>query len=155
LLGEWGEEATAADFVFNFERSGEKSYRLTFDDDGVSVYHARVGRVGDSLFLDVEPDESHTEDLLAGEAWPQLLPFHTFYRVEVDGGVLRFSFLDDDWLKEKIECGEITIPHEIVKDSILLTATTEELQELVLRYGKDEEAFPALEALYRLPGDGN
>jgi hypothetical protein len=157
LLGEWRAAPTAGDVALHFERAGEKSYRLTYkqDDDSVSFYDARVGRVGDSLFLDVEPEESHVEELLAEEAWPQLLPFHTFYRVEVDGGVLRLFFLDHDWLEEKIAGGEITIPHEIIKDSILLTATTEELQALVVRYAQDEEAFSQLDPLDRSPGDGS
>jgi uncharacterized protein with PIN domain len=68
-----------------------------------------------------------------------VIPAHSFMRVSLEGHVLRLAFFDLDWLKKNIEQNKVTIKHERRDDTIVLTASTEELQKFVLEHV--EEAF--------------
>ncbi len=67
----------------------------------------------------------------------------------MEGDVLQIAFLDDDWLRKRIEEGEVNIAHERLGTDILLTASTKDLQMFVLKYAEDKEAFPDPEEFRR------
>ena len=77
------------------------------------------------------------------------IPVHAFLRLSLEGDSLGISYLDDSWLKENIENDKIRIKHELVDDDILLTASTKELQQLVVNCAEDKEAFE-MEYTHRL-----
>ena len=54
---------------------------------------------------------------------------------------MHIAFFSANWLKVRIEEKSIDTPHEKADGSLLLTGTTEEVQELVFLHADDEGAF--------------
>jgi hypothetical protein len=135
LVGTWiGED------VLKIEQSGEKSYEGTFEETGKpgksggsSTYTLQLGKVGKHWFLDSTPAVNPKDD--------HLLKTHMIWKVQLEANTLSISSLEGDRLKELIDAGTVEIPHVKYGNEILLTASPEELQKLVLRLAEDEKAF--------------
>ena len=140
LVGTWGEKEHEKDLseLWIFKKSGDKSYQLIIkDQDEEGFFEAHLLKLGDYLFLDLYPEEPEE----SSEFYKMhVIPAHSFILVSLEGHVLQLGFFDLDWLEENIEQNKIIIKHERRDDTIVLTASTEELQEFVLKYV--EEAFP-------------
>jgi hypothetical protein len=141
LVGTWGEKGHEKDLseLWIFQKSGNKSYRLTIRDkeDGEGEFEAHLLKLGEYLFMDLYPEEPEaTSDFYK----MHVIPAHSFMLVSLEGNVLRLAFFDLDWLKKNIEQNKVSIKHERRDDTIVLTASTEELQAFVLKHV--EEAFP-------------
>lgn len=62
---------------------------------------------------------------------------------------LSIEWLNEEWLAELFEQNKIRIQHEVVYDGevkddnkmYILTASTDELQKFILKYGSDPNAF--------------
>ena len=140
LVGTWGEKEHEKDLseLWIFKKSGDKSYQLIIkDQDEEGFFEAHLLKLGDYLFLDLYPEEPEE----SSEFYKMhVIPAHSFILVSLEGHVLQLGFFDLDWLEENIEQNKITIKHERRDDTIVLTASTEELQKFVLKHVK--EAFP-------------
>lgn len=79
---------------------------------------------------------------------------HEFFKVvlEDEGRTLKLVQLDDSWIGRQIQDGKLTIDHEILEGkSAVLTASTPDLQRLVLDRVDDEDAFRG-DTTFRRPG---
>lgn len=159
LLGCWGEEEDEEEpeaenvCIFTFEAAGEKAYKLTLlEDGGVSrEFRAHLLRLGEALFLDVQP------------VWPEAaddgiyelhhIVGHSFNRLWLEKDVFHYASLQHDWVSENLEGGLITIPHAQFDDGdgnrVLLTAATRELQDFVRALSDDEDAFIRSDPVHR------
>jgi hypothetical protein len=141
LVGTWGEKEHEKDLseLWIFKKSEDKSYRLIIreKEEGEGMFEAHLLKLGDHLFLDLYPEEPETGSEFYNM---HVIPAHSFIRISLEGHVLRLAFFDLDWLKKNIEENKVSIKHERRDDTIVLTASTEELQEFVLKHVK--EAFP-------------
>jgi len=136
LQGSWEDDGGD---VWLFEQEIENGYRLTITDDGIPArFEARLLQLGSYRFLDLYPEEPPLESEFL--KW-HLLPVHTFYRFSLEGDGIHLVGLDEDWLEEMIDCGQIDIKHERVDGTLVLTAATKDLQALVLEYADDQDAF--------------
>jgi hypothetical protein len=140
LQGRWVPErdtqAVAADISLTFARDKENTYQVTFGDESYNSHRlrAQLGRLADFLFLDVWPDNRDTDGLLR-------IPAHAFFRIRIEPDALELAYLDDEWVKDMVAQGKVQIPHEFLGPDIVLTATTKELQALVLKYAANPDAF--------------
>jgi hypothetical protein len=69
---------------------------------------------------------------------------HEFFKVVVEdeGRTLQLIQLDDSWVRRQIEEGKLEIDHEKLQSGdIVLTASTHDLQQLVLEHVDDKDAF--------------
>ena len=151
LEGTWAAEDGAP--VLTITREGECCYALTFTDEGkTSRYSARIVRRGRFYLMDLKSSNEATEQLLKNEYWLPLAFFHFLGRIELDGDNLTLSYFAN--LKDEIKSGEVDMAHqELEGDSFLLTADTDELRELAMKYAEEEEeaAFENLERFRRQP----
>ncbi len=141
LVGSWAGEEDKT--TITFQKAGENAYELFFMGEGTTGKHfeARLAQVGRFLFLDVCPKEVDTKDDFYKK---HLVRAHTFYRIKIDGDVLKINYLDDDWVKKMAAERTTNIPQENLDGEIVLTAATDELQNFVLMYAEDTEAFPSV-----------
>ena len=151
LEGTW---ATAdGSTILTITREGECCYTLAFTDDGkTSRYSARIVRRGRFYLMDLRSNNEATEQLLKNEYWLPLAFFHFLGRIELDGDDMTLSYFVN--LKGEIKSREIDVAHqELEGDSFLLTADTDELRELALKYAEEEKgvAFEDLERFHRQP----
>lgn len=159
LLGTWTEQDTAG--TWTFTRSGEKRYKLTHRQKGYqqgfmhsetvpgdsATFEVHLAQFGDFLFMDLFPEPLERRNDLCKVHW---IPVHTFSRVWLENDALKMSMLSTEWLEAMIDEGLLKVAHERIEDEIVLTASTEVLQKLVISFANDPEAFPEPRVLYKL-----
>ena len=105
-------------------------------------FRARLGRLGEGLFLDLIPAEQGNPEVRNDLYNAHMVPGHTLARVWLDKDSLRIVFLDEEWLTEAVKDGRIALPCVETKGWLVLTAPTSGLQTFILKYGGDKRAFP-------------
>jgi hypothetical protein len=147
LLGTWSEEKD--NDTWTFTQKDSIRYELVYTEKGsASTFSAHLVKLGKYHFLDLYPE---SPDIKNDFYKFHLLRAHSFLRVWITDSTLQLAILDQAWLKKKITDKKLSIRHEKVDDTIILTAPTRDLQKLVVRYAEDQKAFPNPEVLYRQP----
>lgn len=121
----------------------DKSYYSVQLIENADTTHliGRLGKLKDQYFLDmtIDDNDSKFKDLIG----MYLFPVHVFFKVSFTNDELSmntFAF-SSDWLDKLIKEHRIRIDHEVENEQVLLTATTEELQKFVIKYGNESKAF--------------
>ena len=70
-----------------------------------------------------------------------LIGVHTFAKIDINDAAIDIEWFDTDWLMKKLEENKIRIKYEQNSANILLTAQPKDLQNFVIKYSDDEEAF--------------
>jgi hypothetical protein len=149
LIGTWRDKE--GDVSFTFEEGAEKEYTLVVKEreggqETSGEFEAHLMRLGGSIFIDFFPknnsgeDEFHRVHFFRG---------HSIARAELGQDSMQMAFLSASWLDARIEEKSIDTPHEKADGSLLLTGTTDEVQELAYLYANDEKAFADPLALER------
>ena len=154
LVGTWTVDKTK----ITIEAKKEGTYEAEvwdMDSHSDARYKVRLIRVGNNLFADSILDEESLDgkkfDLPYGVA-----PLHFLYKVSVNGDTLRLSLLKHDWLIKQFEGKKISIAHEYMDDSanprdssILLTASSADLQKFIQQIGDTSDAFEEPDTMHR------
>lgn len=141
LTGTWRDKEE--DVSFTFEAGTEKEYTLVVKErDGEretsGEFEAHLMRLGGSWFIDFFPKNNSD----GGEFYRiHFLRGHSIARVELGFDSMQMAFMNASWLSARIDEKSIDTPHEKADGSLLLTGTTEEVQELAYFYANDEKAF--------------
>ena len=146
LLGTWAEEGGGVSY--EFIKNDSSSYTMIYTEDSIpSDFTAHLTKIGDHLFLDLLPEEPECgNDFHKG----YLISAHSFYKVSLEKNVLRLDGLAIDWLSDLYQDGKTELRREILQgDDFVLTASTKELQEFVLKYAENDSAFPEGEKSFR------
>jgi hypothetical protein len=111
-----------------------KAYEITYLDDGKDAvkFAARLVKAGDAMLLDVSRDSDD----------PFVMGLHFAVRVWPEAGMLRWTLVDSDWLKEQAKA----LPSIKEKDRTILTAGA---RELLSKLGADERAHGKIESWTR------
>ncbi len=152
LLGTWYDEDGMTTMIF--ERSGEKSYSMTIEEEkeepeGVSEFEVHLVQLGDFLFLDMD-----TSPLIKkNKPTDKDIQRHMFGRIWIEGDTLRLAGLDADWFRDHRE--EFGIEHELIEEdrhkTVVLTADTPGLQRFILEHVEDPEVFLEADPWHRTP----
>jgi hypothetical protein len=124
-------------------------------------FEAGLVKLGAHYFLDLKNSGSpyqmlNGKKIEAPEA-PTLLAFniegHNFYRIAFKDKKLMVMSFDDEHLKELFKQRKVRIKHEVLgegssTDMTVLTASSAELQQFMLKYGGDNKLFNTEETLY-------
>jgi len=135
-----------------FPESNEWTLNLVRHKSGVTA-RPQLEHIGFSAYLELADGQSYAD---ADSFQARLRLAHTFYKVEMDddGKTLHLTHLDDEWVTKQIESGTLAIAHQMVGDenkTAVLTASTADLQQLVLEHFNDNLAFNGTSTIYR-PG---
>lgn len=139
LIGMWGEPNDPNKTeMWRFDKGDEENtYGLIYIDDRGKVgrFDAALVRLGELRFLDIYPKE--LDDQMNGFYKGHWVPAHTFVKVEEISDQLRIRFMAPDKLKKMLDEKPELLKHEIVDGSILLTASTKDLQQFVQKYSSE------------------
>ena len=142
LVGAWA--TTEDDATFNFEPGEGQKYRVVVKEkdegrESSAEFEAHLMRLGGLWFIDFLPNGE-----TAGSEFYQrhLFRAHSIARIDLSQDTLQMTFLDATWLEKKIDEKAVDISHQKVDGMLLLTGTTEEVQDLLFLHGNDDEAFP-------------
>ncbi len=147
--GTWNiEQHKTHDNIFGPSKNAP-SYKITLTTEkGSSNFLAHLFQLGNQLYLDFYPTEY--------SCGPDMLDFHmisshSLAKVSFSGGKIIISWYNEEWLRKLFEENRIRIAHEksayemdATSDSpiqYILTASTDELQKFIIKYGNDPAAF--------------
>ena len=140
LIGIWGPDEN--DETWRFEKDTDKGYKLLLASLGkTGEFYVHLLKLGTYYFLDlypVEPDMEDKNDFYKNH----LVGIHSFMRISIEPAALKLSMLDYYWLNDLLKVDPALLKHEFIDDTILLTASTKELQAFVLKHAENERAFP-------------
>jgi hypothetical protein len=136
LLGTWG-TSEGKDLCI-FRRSGEKGYAITYvSDNSARQFTARLFRAGEASMLDLTP-ESSDDFQIAG---------HAVVRIWAEGGVLRWAYLDTEWLRKQ---ASQLLPNRADEKRVVLTGPGSAVRAFVAKFGVDDKAHGETTAWQRL-----
>lgn len=130
----------------NISSIKQKGYFISYESPGGSVkeqYIAFLARIGKHLYFDYYPLEKQ-EKKVDEFFLAHFVKVHTSYRVDISGdGSFELSQLDEGHLTKLINEKKFRIKHEKDEngDIMIITAPTEELQQYLIKYGDDPEAY--------------
>ena len=110
----------------------------------IAIFMGAVTELNEAYFLDLsvfartiqELDESETRFVDT-----HFFPIHTFSKISVEEQQLDIEFFQSSFISDLISSNRIRIKHEDTDDSILITASTDELRKFVEKYAHDEDAY--------------
>jgi hypothetical protein len=110
------------------------------DKDGISKFISHLFKLNNQLFVDFFPDEVS----LSGLTSYHIVATHSIAKIEVFKDSINIKWFNEQWLKNLFENNKIRISHEVIYDEdgpYILTASTDELQKFLIKYGNDPKAF--------------
>jgi hypothetical protein len=124
----------------------DKGYLITYrdkDNEITGSYIAFLARIGKHLYFDYYPVPLETEKNADEFYMQHFVKMHTPFRVNIlKNGGFELNQLEASYLDKLIEEKKIRIRHELNSDgNAVITASTEELQQYILKYGDDPEAI--------------
>jgi len=145
LTGKWLD----GNKIWEFKKGEEKAYDMRVFDGKEGLFKAHLVKLGDMMFLDIFPDDETLKDM-QDLYKVHIVPAHTFMKVEQMDPNLVLRMMNPDKVSELLENDPDLLKHEKVDDGIVLTASTEQLQEFMLRYANEEDIFGDASDLTRL-----
>ncbi len=143
LDGIWSDKEGDVTFSFEERKEKGKEYKLVVkekdgEQDVSGEFEARVVRLGAFDFMDIYPQSSKEGNEFYRAHFTRA---HTIARVEISQDSIQMAFLSARWLKAKMDEKSVDTPCVKVDDTLMLTGTTEEAQELVFSHANDDAAF--------------
>ena len=150
LYGMWVDDPNSPKSTWEFKQTDEpkNAYILIFADEkgkkGSFITH--LVKLQDKLFLDIYPRELpwDTNDPNKMD-WPYnsffLIPAHAFLKVESIEPQLKLRLMLESDLDELLKENPNAVEHTLVGNRLVLTGSTENLQEFILKYADDERVF--------------
>ncbi len=139
LLGVWTDKESQE--TWEFTKGDGKQYKLIYTDENKKKgeFIAHFLKIDGKTFLDLAPTDLNLpqNDFYKGH----LLPTHSFALITQTGATFEMSYLEPEWLKKVLAENPLAVRHEKVKEKILVTASSKELQKFLLANLNNEEAF--------------
>ena len=118
-----------------------KYFPVTLSKDGELPQFTRLSELFFMALVPPQPAEDGTASDNSYEL--KLTAAHAFLKINLEDDRLHAAWLDREWLGDMIRDGRITIDHQQAGDSMLLTASTEALQDMVMQISDEPDSFKA------------
>jgi len=128
-----------------FTRASDRSYQLLHTDEEKrqATFDVRLFRLNNQRFIDLYLTRIEGDGLKVN-AWAgvSLVPAHILLKVEQIEPTLKLAAMNPDWLKKHLQQRPDAIAHRVMADgSLVLAATTADLQKFILAHLADDEFF--------------
>lgn len=137
---------SSIDLPGNISSIKQKGYLISYQDKNGTTserYIAFLARIGKHLYFDYYPADKKTDRKIDDFFGVHFVKMHTSYRVEISrDGSFELSQLDEGFVTKLIDEKKIRISHETdADDNTVITASTKELQQYLLKYGDEPSAY--------------
>lgn len=127
----------------------DSSYQVEIVEKNNSIgsFNVHLFRLNNQLYLDFYPSGKIGSNDLVEE---NIVLTHSLAKIGYSGNNIKIQWFNEVWLEQLLEQNRIRIRHEKLYDkdintnSYLLTASTEELQKFIIKYGNDSLAFKSI-----------
>ena len=138
ILGTWTNTNTPEE-VWRFEQKGNLAYRFTLvEPSKATVMEAHMFKLAGESFLDIFSLEQDYH----------VIPAHYLLRVSQFAPTLRFTELNEMWLKDLLDRHPNAVRHHFVQTGekpeerrVVLTAETSELQKFIIAHLSSKRAW--------------
>ena len=160
LVGRWSSSENSKE-IWQFTKKGEtKTYEVTYTDNNGDrgSFTGTLGKINETIFLDLFPNNSETEIRSNDFYKAHLIPAHTFLKIEQITPILKMQAMDPDKFGKMIRDDPNIIKHEVLADDnrVVITASTQEIQQFMKKYANEKELFGEPTELKRLiPAEPN
>ena len=155
LIGTWADE-DKSEWRIHANPFKKGTYEIHLKEKTREVaFLGALFMINGDLYLDVYPVEDNTQEVTLFDL--HMVPTHSVARVvSLDQNTASIKWFNEDWLHSLFEQKKIRISHAVVPDdkgkldkdgSYLLTASTDELQAFLQKYGNEPGAFEGENAL--------
>lgn len=157
LVGKWQEQGEKDNpSVWEFDGADKKIYTLTLTEkkdnkDKKGKFKARLFKLKEHSFLDLIPSECEFAEDQADLVAFSVFPGHLLLRVHLSESELKVAGVDYDWLSKHLEKNPTALAHHQEDDRLILTASTADLQQFVLKHLGEDELFESPETLGKQP----
>lgn len=143
LVGSWTTQGNTWDVTPFDKNTGRYMLTTTMKNQPPGQFYAYHGKINGVRFLELlpkRPDAIHPKTFFGGH----FVGLRSFWKVTLSGDNLTLTPLSSRWLESMLKQKKLSIKHEKSEDGLLfLTASTQELQDLVTKYANDPGAFPS------------
>lgn len=150
LLTTWGDQ-DGGKWDIHASKDSPDAYEMHWSKPNTEevVFLTHLFTLDDQLYLDFFPVTAGGNTMALFDM--HMMPTHSIAKVQMlTNEEVQILWFNEDWLKLLFDENRIKIPHEVIDDEVqrdkddktyVLTASTEELQKFILKYGKDPRAF--------------
>jgi hypothetical protein len=116
-----------------------KYFPVSRTEDGDPPQYTKLSEL---FYMALTPSQPDAAGAAQGDSYDlQILAAHAFLKVRFEDDDLRVAWLDREWMQEMVNQGRVSIDHTQAGDTLLLTASSEALQDLVQQFSNDPQAF--------------
>ena len=136
----------------NISSIKQKGYLISYQREHTTErYIAFLARIGKHLYFDYFPADKKEDQKIDEFFEAHFVKMHTSYRVEIlNDGSFELSQLDGSFVNSLIEQKKIRISHETgADDNIVITASTSELQQYLIKYSDEPEAYESKKTIFK------
>jgi hypothetical protein len=138
----------------NISSIKQKGYLISYQDENGATserYIAFLAQIGKHLYFDYFPADKKEDQKIDEFFAAHFVKMHTSYRVEISNdGSFEISQLDEGYVTKLIDEKKIRISHEIDADNnTVITASTKELQQYLLKYGDEPSAYRSDKTIFK------
>lgn len=149
LEGKWRTELFGGEETIIIKKIGDNFYHFSISDEEPSLFECGLVRIGNGLFLDLWP--VFPETLKNDYRKDNLLSVHSFYRIRLEGNTLYGAELNYRWFYEQVIKKKLPVSWVWSGNSFVLTASTEQLHQLIAEYVQEKDFFDNDLVLSRIP----
>jgi hypothetical protein len=148
LVGKWVADEGE---IWKFRRAGDEEYELRISDgeEKAGRFEVHLVELEGMMFLDIFPGSEPLEDMQDFYKL-HIVPAHTFMKVDRIDPNLQLRLMDPGEVADMLKDDPNLLKHEELDDLLVLTASTEQLQEFMIKYANAEGVFGEASDLTRL-----
>jgi DNA-directed RNA polymerase subunit H (RpoH/RPB5) len=141
LVGTWSAEHSKEIWQFT-KQADSNTYEFIYTDENGNKgsFAGTLGRINGMIFLDLFPDNS---EIQANDFYKaHLVPAHTFLKIEQIQPTLKMRLMNPDKLGKMLASDPNLLKHEVIEDNrVVITASTQQLQQFMKQHANDEDLF--------------
>jgi hypothetical protein len=132
---------------FPVEPDNSYQVEITENGRGTGSYNVHLFRLNHQLYLDFYPSGQIGSNSFIDE---NLVLTHSLAKITYNHDAIKIQWFNEIWLGKLLDENKIRIRHEKLESgdpdftSYLLTASTEDLQKFIIKYGNDTLAFKSI-----------
>lgn len=149
LLATWIDQ-DSGNWIIQPVTEKPNAYQMKYNKDGKeAVFMVHLFRLKGDLYLDFLPLSSNAQSIDLFDL--HLMPTHSVAKVsKLSKEEIVIKWFNEEWLRELFAHNRIKISHEAILDELpkedddktyVLTASTDELQKFLIKYGNEDAAF--------------